>query len=174
MQTRSVYAECKFDGCDKPLIIRGYCQGHYKQLNLGKPLTPLRSPGRSASGNCELAGCSDAMDSMLLCSRHYAQRAKTTLTSQEFIAGFAAQQGVCPYCLESLGTRFEIDHYHGDCEHPRSKRMCRECMRGMIHRECNEELKWVERAVAAGRGGTLAPHVAAYLAVRPFLVSKAA
>lgn len=64
---------------------------------------------------CQLPGCDDDYDSMFLCVRHYAQRAKTTLTSQEFIAGFAAQQGACPYCLESLGTRFEIDHFHGDC-----------------------------------------------------------
>lgn len=52
--------------------------------------------------------------------------------------------------------------------------MCRECLRGMIHRECNEELKWVERAITAGRGGILAPHVVTYLAGRPFLVAAAA
>ena len=172
MQTEIVY-DCRFDGCPKRPVTLGYCHGHYKQICDGRPLAPLRPLGRSAGFICELGDCTEPMNSTLLCVCHYAQRAKTTLTSAEFLAGFAAQRGVCPYCLESLGARFEIDHFHGACAatHPRSKRMCRECLRGMIHRECNEELKWLERAIAAGRGGVLAPHVAAYLATRPYLAA---
>ena len=33
---------CAFDGCEQPYRARGYCIGHYYQLRLGKPLTPLR------------------------------------------------------------------------------------------------------------------------------------
>ena len=78
--------------------------------------------------------------------------------------------------LERIGAKFDIDHFHGACEgdHPPGKKMCRECIRGMIHRKCNWELIWLDRAVAAGRGGILAPHVEAYLTGRPFLLAAAA
>ena len=33
---------CSFEGCDKPHEARGYCNGHYKQKTLGKPLTAFR------------------------------------------------------------------------------------------------------------------------------------
>lgn len=101
--------------------------------------------------------------------------ARIPVTSAEFIVAFAAQGGKCPYCLDRLGAKFDIDHFHGPCEagHLRSKTMCRECIRGMIHRKCNWELICLDRAVAAGRGGILAPHVEAYLTGRPFLLAAA-
>jgi hypothetical protein len=34
--------ECQFKDCDKPHRARGMCQGHYKQWERGKELTPLR------------------------------------------------------------------------------------------------------------------------------------
>lgn len=118
---------------------------------------------------CELPGCEAPLDSTRLCISHYAQKAKTPLTAGEFILGFKRQEGRCPYCLDDLGLRFQMDHHHGPCHSSHGvKRMCRGCIRGMIHRECNEELKWLELALEADRAGILADHVAVYFASRPF------
>lgn len=32
---------CTFDGCDRPHVAKGYCGGHYSQLNRGETLRPL-------------------------------------------------------------------------------------------------------------------------------------
>lgn len=125
---------------------------------------------------CSLPGCPRELKCGSLCGPHYGQVARTSLTPAEFIARFAAQQGACPYCLERIGAKFDVDHFHGACEraHLPGKTMCRECIRGMIHRKCNWELIWLDRAIAAGRGGVLAPHVEAYVTGRPFLLAAAA
>lgn len=164
------YRTCAFPVCGKGVSNAGLCAGHYRQKWLGKELTPLRPRGRSAGLLCTLSGCDDPMDSTGLCTCHYAQKTKTPLSTEEFILGFKRQDGCCPYCTEALGARFQLDHHHGPCHgsHPASTRMCRLCIRGMIHRECNEELKWLERAIAGGRAGTLSDHVIQYLAARPF------
>jgi hypothetical protein len=38
---------CKFEGCDKPVLVKEYCNSHYRQNLEGKKLTPLRgyNPG---------------------------------------------------------------------------------------------------------------------------------
>jgi len=33
---------CGFEGCDKPLLAKGYCSAHYRQWRKGQPLRPLR------------------------------------------------------------------------------------------------------------------------------------
>ncbi len=35
---------CTFEGCDRPIKSRDYCQGHYRQWRLGKELKPLHVP----------------------------------------------------------------------------------------------------------------------------------
>ena len=37
---------CTFDGCEQPHEAHGYCNGHYKQQQHGKPLTDLRVVAR--------------------------------------------------------------------------------------------------------------------------------
>src|SRR6266511_2274605 len=33
---------CSFPGCEKPIVAKGYCSGHYRQSRKGQPLRPLR------------------------------------------------------------------------------------------------------------------------------------
>jgi hypothetical protein len=40
-------ATCPFDECCRPVITGGLCDGHYRQRQAGKPLTPLRKRGGS-------------------------------------------------------------------------------------------------------------------------------
>ena len=37
---------CVFEGCDRPARARGFCAGHYQQLNAGRTLVPLNSTRR--------------------------------------------------------------------------------------------------------------------------------
>jgi hypothetical protein len=41
-EEQSAKRPCSFQGCDKPMVAKGYCPGHYKQWRKGKPLRPLR------------------------------------------------------------------------------------------------------------------------------------
>lgn len=34
--------KCSFDGCEKPALAKGLCNGHYKQQRKGQALSPLR------------------------------------------------------------------------------------------------------------------------------------
>lgn len=36
------YAECKFQGCPRPALTKGLCNGHYLQQWRGSDLTPLQ------------------------------------------------------------------------------------------------------------------------------------
>ena len=124
---------------------------------------------------CGIPTCGDEIHGLGLCKRHWSQKRKAQVSTAEFIAAFARQNGQCPYCLDPLDTRFEVDHFHGECGPPHGDAdMCRQCVRGMIHHPCNVELKWIDEALAAGQIDELAPHVLAYLAARPFLSAVAA
>jgi hypothetical protein len=41
-ETMPAQRPCSFQGCEKPMLAKGYCSGHYKQLKKGKLLRPLR------------------------------------------------------------------------------------------------------------------------------------
>lgn len=46
--TRSEYRRsCSFEGCTKHFYAKGFCNSHYKQLQQGRPLTPLSKQGGS-------------------------------------------------------------------------------------------------------------------------------
>jgi hypothetical protein len=69
-------AEC---GCDKRVLARGLCRGHYNQHLKGKPLTALRvyvcAKPRSLR-NCSFDGCTKFVTARDLCSGHYWQQHK--------------------------------------------------------------------------------------------------
>lgn len=124
---------------------------------------------------CGIPPCGDEVHALGLCKSHWSQKTKTRASTTEFIAAFVRQNGQCPYCRDPLGARFEVDHFHGPCRSAHGDiGMCRQCVRGMIHRKCNEELKWIDAGLAAGQIDELALHVVAYLASRPFLPAVAA
>lgn len=47
---RSTWGTCEFDGCDKPILALGLCEGHRKQFKKGWDLRPLRKRERGSWG----------------------------------------------------------------------------------------------------------------------------
>lgn len=165
---------CTFKGCLNPIASVDLCAGHKAQERARKPLAPLKPKAQKRwyepKDDCSLPGCPEVMWSKSLCMRHDSQRRKTSLETAIYVAVFAQQAGHCAYCRDVLGEKFEIDHAHdGICalSHPDAS-MCPDCIRGFVHQLCNQELKWLERAIRAGRIPQPAPDVARYLAGRPF------
>lgn len=65
---------CTFPDCDKPHAARGYCFGHYSQLNRGKKLTPLHKRGPSVNrATCSAYGCEMKSVAKEFCAKHYAR-----------------------------------------------------------------------------------------------------
>lgn len=177
---------CHYPGCGRPIASVTLCAGHYRQSRGGVPLAPLHPkaphgkrgpvasdrPGRARLDGltCGLPGCERPMHSKGMCSPHDSQRRKTTLTTAQLVIWYQDQEGRCSYCAEALSIKYEIDHAHdGTCTTPhREERMCPDCIRGLVHKRCNEELKWLERAIRAGRITAPSPLVLAYLTGRPF------
>lgn len=62
---------CAFNGCEKPIRTRGWCNGHYEQARKGKVLAPLRQ--RRSDRTCSFQGCARNAHARDLCSIHYAQ-----------------------------------------------------------------------------------------------------
>lgn len=174
---------CEFPGCVNLIAAKGLCGAHRLQQIAGKPLTPLRpqvSQGVEAGARrrrpgaparpCTFPGCDEPARGKSLCDPHRNQHRKTSIPTERFVA-FAARLGdLCSYCHGSLDGKFEIDHAHdGGCIGiHKDIHMCERCIRGFVHHACNLELKWLERAIRAGRIPQPAPDVARYLAGRPF------
>lgn len=163
---------CPFPECGRPIFCRGLCGGHYSQATDGRPLAPLRHQRRwhTERPTCIFPTCVNLTHSMKLCMRHDSQRRTTSIPVEQYVAFAASLDAHCSYCTEGLDGKFEIDHAHdGNCgDAHRDEYMCPDCIRGFVHRQCNEELKWLERAICVGRVTQPAPTVTRYLAERPF------
>jgi len=52
---------CTFDGCERPVYVkkRGLCHGHYQQMWLGRPLTPIGPYKRLRQPSPDTKVCTD-------------------------------------------------------------------------------------------------------------------
>ena len=67
---------CEFEGgCEKTVLAKALCTGHYNQQRLGKQLTELRyrSPDNANGGECSFSGCEKNAYARGLCRGHYSQ-----------------------------------------------------------------------------------------------------
>lgn len=60
--------KCRFTDCDRRVIAKGLCQGHYKQRSQGIELKPLRR--RVIGGLCEVPDCGRKHRAQGLCGAH--------------------------------------------------------------------------------------------------------
>ncbi|MEU3772381.1 endonuclease domain-containing protein [Streptomyces sp. NPDC032472] len=79
---------CAFEGCEKRILSRGYCSGHYQQLTKGRELKPLR---RSYEPICSVTGCTKPHASRGFCSTHYAAAVRDDRRKR--VAAGAVQDG---------------------------------------------------------------------------------
>lgn len=71
---------CTFPGCDKPLLAKGWCQGHYSQVRFGREMAPLRPkksrvPVKDGKKMCQMCG------DWLPVSEYYEQTLSTGATT---------------------------------------------------------------------------------------------
>lgn len=59
---------CTFEGCDRKLVARGLCGGHYSQLRAGRELAPIH-----VRPECAFSGCAELVHAKGYCHGHYRQ-----------------------------------------------------------------------------------------------------
>lgn len=131
--------KCGFDPCDRPVMTKGLCNGHYQQRWKGLALTPL-TPRLAAQGTCAVDDCSRSIAARGLCSRHAATSARMRVNPEEMPALYRSGC-MNPNCPETQDLH--VDHDHSCCPGNES---CGNCVRGALCRTCNILLGWVERA----------------------------
>ena len=62
---------CDFPGCSRPHHAKGWCMGHYQQLQKGRTLTPIVSVG--IGGTCTFPDCYRPHHANGLCHAHSVQ-----------------------------------------------------------------------------------------------------
>lgn len=74
--TYRTQAICNFDGCLKPVMAKGLCNGHNAQKTRGNELKPLKNP--SVVRICDFPDCGRGHFGHGLCLGHYRQKQKGT------------------------------------------------------------------------------------------------
>lgn len=65
---------CSVDGCDRPVLARGWCGKHYQRWKAnGDPLV-RRPSGHAPSAVCDIEGCLAPSNARGLCGKHYQRK----------------------------------------------------------------------------------------------------
>lgn len=153
---------------------KGYCWGHLKQIELGKPLAPLKYHRgdcliRDEDGNkmCSMChkwlpvdqfakyrrGLDGLYSACRECRRNYRSAKGFNGSARRHNLGEARlkllldkQNGMCAICGESLEgkKRLFVDHDHSCCPGVTS---CGKCVRGLLCRHCNPMLGYARDSV---------------------------
>jgi len=138
---------CSFIGCEKKIISRNFCSGHYEQNRRGKTLSPLRN--KTPIGvfvKCSQDGCGKKSEARGMCEGHYKKIIQCHtksyklhnrirclkhgfgITLDEYNAILDSQNGVCAICNNKCvsGRNLAVDHDHETDE-----------VRGLLCSKCN-------------------------------------
>lgn len=64
----SVMNVCRYDTCDRKVLAKNLCGGHYQQMKKGAPLRPL---GTYGTQGCSVDGCDNRHSARGYCEGHY-------------------------------------------------------------------------------------------------------
>lgn len=151
---------CSFIGCLNTHHAKGYCSGHYSQIQRGVKLTrlqPRRSPKdvlyRNSFGDKQCVTCSEwkpvneyqkeprtgdklrasCRECVNLITRLY----KYNISLTELHELLETQDYGCAICRVGLHPTAHIDHNHACCP---GKGSCGKCVRGILCNSCNTAL----------------------------------
>lgn len=118
---------CQYEGCDKPVVCRGYCNSHYHKI---KWASGYRTDSHTNPDK--------------LRERHLKHRYGITLA--EYNAMLAAQDGKCAICQRTTdgdmyvrkGATFCVDHNHDSGK-----------VRGLLCHDCNLAVGYVKTTAVA-------------------------
>lgn len=129
---------CHFPGCTRKIYIKKHslCQGHYRQMWAGSPMTDL--PPR-VEVDCGVAGCEKAAATRGLCPAHSSISWRMSINPGELIE--LLRDPICEAC-GSPASPPHVDHDHACCPGNYS---CGGCLRGVLCPSCNIALGWLER-----------------------------
>jgi len=89
---------CSLDFCNKEVIAKQVCKGHYSQLRAGRPFSPIKSPSEYLKNNlCSATDCKATAKTKKLCQRHYdkerrAKKAKPKISKPTICYGPACDR----------------------------------------------------------------------------------
>lgn len=85
--------KCIFENCDRiGVMVKGLCDGHYRQHLRKKPLKPLRPIPVKNTAKCVVHWCENVRSSRNLCNKHlvlwYRNKRIVTLSQLELVTFF--------------------------------------------------------------------------------------
>jgi hypothetical protein len=133
---------CAYETCEKKVLSKGYCNGHYQQFLYGKTLKPLRNSNPNAGRKnkwdgivCEVIVCKRNAKISGLCFTHYQRLRNMNITRDELIL----LTNVCEVC-GTESERAHLDHNHDTG-----------IVRGVLCHQCNIALGMIkENKIIAG------------------------
>lgn len=153
---------CSLEHCDRPCTSSKseYCQVHYKDWALGLIESEIPAPrrrtggaGLASSGLKECGRCRERLPVELfhknrnaadglqhyckLCVKTKTRMASYKIDEAQFLTLLTEQDEACASCgeLAADGETLHVDHDHNCCP---GKYTCGQCVRGLLHRYCNQ------------------------------------
>ena len=153
---------CSLGYCDRArmAVKSDYCESHQRRKDSGMPdwdgpirpkrakLLNISDPGHKECTRCSRClpiesfqknrSTADGLQSYCReCSRAGFRKYAYKIDEAQFMALLEAQCGVCKSCGEppADGETLHVDHDHDCCPESRT---CGNCVRGLLHRECNQ------------------------------------
>lgn len=143
---------CVYEGCDKPILARGWCSAHYTRLWRHKDVN-----GSAVKLTCENPQCGRVMAKRKrICGKCNQARWRYGLSVEKFLEMNQPENRKCGNNACDTTERLYIDHDHACCGagafEKRTKVSCGKCVRGWLCQKCNTALGMVQDDIGKLKG----------------------